>query len=363
MRHIPVGNPIRVLIVDDSVFMRMALRRMLESDPGVEVVGVAKDGVEALEKVEALQPDLVTLDIEMPRMDGLTALEKIMSRFSLPVIMISSHTQEGSRATLKALDLGAVDFIPKSVDGSLVGADAIEGALLQKVKACAASQVRPRWEEPPRRTPERKPVAGSSEAGPLDVVAIGASTGGPKALKEVISRLPGDFPAAVLIVQHMPPGFTRTFAERLNDISEVAVKEAEEGDAIVPGRVLVAPGGQHLLARVRAFGHPVVRLTEHPRNLAYRPSVDVMLCAVAEVFGPRALAVMMTGMGYDGREGMRAIKKFGGRTLAQNRESCVVFGMPGAAAAIGVVDQMVPLWRLSDVVVGVVRSAEPAGSS
>ncbi len=360
MRNLPAGNPIRILIVDDSVFMRMALRRMLESDPAVEVVGVAKDGVEALDQVEALRPDLVTLDIEMPRMDGLTVLEKIMSRSSLPVIMISSHTQEGSRATLRALDLGAVDFIPKSTDGSLIGADAMEGVLLEKVKACAASQVRPRWEEPSPPLHRRTSAQGPPAPGPIDVVAIGASTGGPRALKEVISRLPGDFPAAVLIVQHMPQGFTRTFAERLNEISEVMVKEAEEGDAIVPGGVLVAPGGQHLLVRTRAFGGPVVRLTQHPGNLSYRPSVDVMLCAVAEVFGERALAVMMTGMGYDGREGMRAIKKFGGRTLAQDRESCVVFGMPGAAAAIGVVDQMVPLWRLAETLVGVVLAAEPA---
>ncbi len=362
MRGLPTRNRIRVLIVDDSVFMRMALRRMLESDPAVEVAGIAKDGVEALEKVETLRPDLVTLDIEMPRMDGLTTLEKIMSRSPLPVIMISSHTREGSRATLRALDLGAVDFIPKSPDGSLVGADALEGILLEKVKACAASQVRPRWEEPPVGRTAASLVPVCSGAAPVEVVAIGASTGGPKALKEVISRLPRDFPAGVLIVQHMPAGFTRTFAERLNDLSQVSVKEAADGDPIVPGQVLVAPGGQHLMARRTAFGGPLIRLSRDPGNLAYRPSVDVMMCAVAEVFEARALGVIMTGMGYDGREGMRAIKKFGGRTLAQDRDSCVVFGMPGAAAAIGVVDRMVPLWRLADTLVGVAQAVAPAQS-
>ncbi len=348
-------RPIRVLIVDDSVFMRVTIQRMLESDPEIEVVGTANNGKEALEMVKSLEPDVVTLDIEMPVMDGLVALKIIMEENPLPVIMLSSLTEEGAVQTIQALELGAVDFIPKKIQEGNTKIMEIRETLVQRVKASAGARPMPKGSRQIRRPEQKIRRTGDRPAGQVRVVAIGASTGGPSALQDVISYLPEDFPAAVLVVQHMPKGFTRAFAKRLNDLSEISVKEAEDGDEVLPGRALIAPAGMHLLVRRGRNGEKVVHLSEKPSDLPHRPSVDVMMRSVAEVYRESVVGVVMTGMGQDGMEGMKAIKEFQGRTLAQDRESCVVYGMPKAVVDSGAADKVVPLSRLAEKIVGVVE--------
>ncbi len=343
--------PIRVLIVDDSAFMRNALGKMLASDPDIEVAGIARDGVEALEKIALLKPDLVTMDIEMPRMDGIEALRRIMATSPLPVIMVSSLTTEGARATLEALEIGAVDFLSKNLADLSLNILQVREALLEKVKQIGRRRMRQTGRLPARGL---QPTAGAAipAGGPkteyrkerrIAIVAIGTSTGGPKALQDVIPKLPKDFPVPTVIVQHMPPAFTAAFADRLNDLSKVRVKEAEEGEVLKPGVVLVAPGRGHLSVRRGRVGECYVTIDENRPELIYRPSADVMMLSVADIFPGRALGVVLTGMGNDGEKGMRAIKASGGRTLAQSEETCVVYGMPKAAVEAGVVDREVPL--------------------
>jgi len=343
--------PIRVLIVDDSAFMRNALGKMLASDPDIEVAGIARDGVEALEKVALLKPDLVTMDIEMPRMDGIEALRRIMASSPLPVIMVSSLTTEGAKATLEALEIGAVDFLSKNLADLSLNILQVREALLEKVKQIGRRRMRQAG-RPLVRSPQPMAAAAPPAGGPkteyrkerrIAIVAIGTSTGGPKALQDVIPKLPKDFPVPTVIVQHMPPAFTAAFADRLNDLSQVRVKEAEEGEVLKPGVVLVAPGRGHLSVRRGRVGECYVTIDENRPELIYRPSADVMMLSVADIFPGRALGVILTGMGNDGEKGMRAIKASGGRTLAQNEETCVVYGMPKAAVEAGVVDREVPL--------------------
>jgi two-component system chemotaxis response regulator CheB len=342
--------PIRVLIVDDSAFMRNALGKMLSSDPDIEVAGIARDGAEALEKIALLKPDLVTMDIEMPKMDGIEALRRIMATSPLPVIMVSSLTTEGAKATLEALEIGAVDFLSKNLADLSLNILQVREALLEKVKQIGRRRMR-QTGRPAARGPQPA-AAPIPAAGPkteyrkerrIAIVAIGTSTGGPKALQDVIPRLPKDFPVPTVVVQHMPPAFTAAFADRLNDLSSVKVKEAEEGETLKPGVVLVAPGRGHLSVRRGRVGECYVTIDENRPELIYRPSADVMMLSVAEIFPGRALGVILTGMGNDGEKGMRAIKASGGRTLAQNEETCVVYGMPKAAVEAGVVDREVPL--------------------
>ncbi len=350
------AGSIRIVIADDSMFMRTVIRKILENDPEIRVVGAARNGKEAVRLVKELKPDLVTLDIEMPVMDGMTALRTIMKESPCPVMMISSLTVEGSRATLEALDLGAVDFIPK-VGNDLSGQGSLlRRSLLEKVKACAGSSVKSSRKAVVRRPGGNLPTVLPPHGSPVEIVAIGASTGGPKALQDVIPYLPATFPAVVLVAQHMPEGFTRTFAERLNSISHIPVHEAKEGDLLRPGRVLIAPGGRHLSVKRGKGTFPVVHISREPVDAPYRPSVDVMMRSVSEVYQERALAVMMTGMGHDGRDGMQKIKQRKGRTLAQDRKSCVVFGMPGAVMEVGIVDQVVPLSHLAQTIVQVTGS-------
>jgi two-component system, chemotaxis family, protein-glutamate methylesterase/glutaminase len=338
---------IRVLVVDDSAFVRQALSRILSADPGLEVVGTAADGVEAIEMVAALRPDVVTLDILMPRMDGLAALERIMATHPVPILLVSTLTREGADVTLRGLELGALDFIDKSsVDRMELLSLAPD--LCARVRALAATRVR-RHETPAAPDP---PIAVKcGRRGTAEVVVIGTSTGGPPALSAIVPRLPASLRSAILVVQHMPAGFTKPLAERLAARSALPVREAVDGEPVAPGQVLIAPAGLHMKLRKHA-GRLRVALDEEPKTALHRPSIDVLMKSVARHYGPRALGVILTGMGADGVVGLRAIRAAGGRTLAQSEESCVVYGMPKAAADAGVVDRALPLEEIADEIVG-----------
>ena len=339
-------RPIRVLVIDDSAFMRKAISLMLQSDPEIQVVGTARDGEEGIEKLKANRPDIVTLDIEMPRMAGMATLEWIMKEQPCSVLMVSSSTREGAEVTLRALELGAVDFIAKT-DGGGMDIMRIQDELLRKVKAIArrrgGSQI-PFHPAPsvPRTVPKLHRDA--------EIVAIGSSTGGPQALQVICSNLPHDFPCGVLLIQHMPPAFTGPLAARLNGLSKLEVSEAVPNDLVEPGRVFLAPGGFHLT--LRRDGHRVVvALSEEPRALLHRPSVDVTFLSVAETYGGRSVGVVLTGMGSDGLRGTRAIKAAGGIAIAQDEESSVVYGMPRAVTEAGLADQVLPLSAIPEAIV------------
>ncbi len=336
---------IRVLVVDDSAFMRKALTKMLEGDPQIEVVGIARDGIEALEKVAELDPDLVTLDVEMPKMDGLEALGRIMAERPRPVLMVSSLTDEGAEVTLQALDAGALDFIPKGSSGNLLGVMQIEASLRDKVKVLARRRVRPAEPRPAPARPEQSPA----RLGPARYVAIGASTGGPPALQKFFSSLPADFPAPVVVVQHMPKAFTGPFARRLSGVGPLEVKEAETGDRLERGHAFVAPGGSHLVLRNQGGGI-VLQVTDRPPDTLHKPSVDVTFRSFAEVIGRPTLAVVLTGMGSDGLEGVRALKGTGCSAIAQEARSCVVYGMPRAVVEAGLADAVLPVESVAGAV-------------
>jgi len=349
---------IRVLIVDDSAFMRKAIKRMLSLAPDIEVLDAAADGREALEKVVALRPDIVTMDVQMAGMDGLTALERIMRECPTPVLMLSSLTQEGAEVTIKALELGAVDFIDKTRVESSMNITFLGGELITKVRTIAGIDIGKKREhipEPPpilpyeglplKKPPPRRVIVSPRVA----VLAIGTSTGGPPALQAIIPRLPSDFSAGVIVVQHMPPGFTRTLAERLNGMSSLLVTEAVAGDIVEPGRVLVAPAGQHLKLQ-RRNGQFVVHLDDEPAEALHRPSVDVMMESVARTCGRKSLGVLLTGMGSDGAVGMRAIKEAFGKTIAESEETSIVYGMPKSAIEQGIVDSVVPLYDMVEII-------------
>ena len=346
-----MSGQIRVLVVDDSAFARLAVTRMLRADPEIVVAGVAVDGKDAVEKVLELKPDVVTLDIQMPHISGLDALRQIMERHPVPVLLLSSLTQEGADVTLRGLELGAMDFVDKSsVRGSMNLLDLGE-ELRAKVRALA--QVPMARLERAHAESRRRVEAQPALAARADAVVMAASTGGPAALQAVIPRLPAALPAGVLVVQHIPPGFTRSLAERLAARSAVPVREAEEGDAVTPGQVLIAPAGSHLtLKRVRRGVY--VCLSPEPSDTLHRPSADVLMASAARVYGPRLLGVVMTGMGSDGLAGLTAIRAAGGRTLAESEETCVIYGMPKAAAEAGVVDRQVPLYAMADEIVAAV---------
>lgn len=330
---------IRVLVVDDSAFMRTALSMILNGAPGIEVIGTARDGIEARQKVEALSPDVVTLDVEMPRMDGLTALRHIMEDHPVPVIMVSSITREGASATLDALQAGALDFVPKEPTAAGYSIDEVKALLIQKVRAVAGRRLpRPRRREP-ASVAEYPSLAG------MRLLAIGSSTGGPFALQEIIPQLPPDYPIPVVIAQHMPPQFTRSLAERLHRLSALEVKEADDGDAVHAGRVLVAPGGRHLVFESTRTG-VFARVTASPHTL-HRPSVDVMLDSASDAFGGRVAAVILTGMGNDGRDACIRLHERRGRIIAQDEPSSVVYGMPRCVAEAGVADAVLPLSHIA----------------
>ena len=341
----PDDGNIRVLVVDDSAIVRKILTEALAGQPGLEVVGTAPDPYIARDKILALQPDVLTLDIEMPRMDGLTFLKKLMHFHPLPVIVISSLGQASCQTAMQALALGAVEVLAKPGGPYSVGALQLD--LAAKIRAAAASRVRHRAPsapatpvaQAPKTAPPPRMPAGAWAAGSL--IAIGASTGGTEAIAEVLPQLPADSPG-IVITQHIPAGFSRAFANRLNEICAVEVKEAEEGDALRAGRALVAPGDFHMLLRRSADGYRVVVKTG-PRVCYQRPSVDVMFSSVAESAGPRAVGVLLTGMGSDGAQGLLQMHQAGSRTIAQDEASCVVFGMPKEAIRAGAVDRVVGL--------------------
>jgi two-component system chemotaxis response regulator CheB len=343
---------IRVVVVDDSPFVRRALGRMLGGAPDIEVVGMAVDGQDGLEKVRALRPDVVTLDVKMPRMDGLEALQRIMRECPTAVLLLSSLTSDGGEVTLRGLELGAMDFVDKSSVQGHMNLLGLTDELVAKVRALA-SVPRARLGHPREAGPEAAAAARRAGADRAEVVAIGTSTGGPPALQAIIPRLPAHFGAPLLIVQHMPPGFTRSLAERLDQRSRLRVREAEDGEVLKPGTVLVAPAGRHMKVR-RRDGQARIWLDEEPRSALHRPAIDVLMASVAKVFGRRALGVLLTGMGADGVEGLRAIRGAGGRTLAESEDSAVIYGMPKAAVEAGVVDQTVTLARMADEILAAV---------
>jgi two-component system chemotaxis response regulator CheB len=334
----------RVLVIDDSAFVRKAVARMLGEAEDIEVVGSAGDGEEGLEKARELRPDVVTLDIKMPRLGGLETLERLMDERPVAVLLMSSLTQEGAEVTLRGLELGAMDFVDKS-SVEPMSMLSLGEELVAKVRALGSARVR-------ARRHARAP-AEAAEGGGIEVVVIAASTGGPTALQALLGDLPAGLKAAILVVQHIPRGFTRSLAERLDARSAVPVREAADGDPVEAGRVLIAPAGIHTRLRRRG-GRVRVVLDEEPRDTLHRPSADVLMASAATAFGPRALGIVLTGMGADGTEGLRAIREAGGHTLAESEETCVIYGMPKAAVTAGVVTKVVPIERMAEEILAAV---------
>lgn len=338
-----MNDRIRVLIVDDSAFARFAISKQISADPGIEIIDTARDGIEALDKIRHLKPDVVTLDVEMPQMDGLTALRRIMSDYPTPVVMLSSLTGDGTETTLKALELGAVDFFlkPSAVAPAGIRAEVVSD-LLSKIKTAArvnVSRLRPAG-RPAKPGPGggKKPTTRRSVL-QRRVIVLGCSTGGPRALNEVIPMLPGDLPASMLVVQHMPPGFTRSLAQRLDAISEIDIKEAQEGDTMRPGLALLAPGGYHMT--VDANGR--VTLNQEPTECGLRPAANVTMESAVRSYGQSVLGVVLTGMGHDGTRGTALIKRAGGEVIVEDESTCVVYGMPRSVVESGNADTVVPL--------------------
>jgi two-component system, chemotaxis family, protein-glutamate methylesterase/glutaminase len=347
---------IRVLTVDDSALMRQVLATLLSKDPDIEVIGSAPDPYIAREKIKALNPDVITLDVEMPKMDGLTFLEKLMRGRPMPVVMVSSLTEAGCQTTLRALELGAVDFIAKPKIDLREGMEEVAQDLIAKVKAAAQAKVR-------SKGVGVSGTGGKGVAIPLapggamikttdTIIAIGASTGGTEAVKDVLMALPPNIPP-ILITQHMPEHFTKTWANRLNSLCRIAVKEAEDGDSVLPGHALVAPGSYHMTL-VRSGARYTVRINQEPPVNRHRPSVDVTFASVAQYAGANAVGVILTGMGGDGAKEMLTMKQAGAFTIAQDEASCVVFGMPKEAIKMGGVDKILPLSEIPAAIVAYV---------
>jgi two-component system, chemotaxis family, protein-glutamate methylesterase/glutaminase len=339
-------SQIRVLIVDDSAFMRTALSRMISNHPDLRVVGTAASGTEALQKVETLDPDVITLDVQMPGLDGLETLRCIMAQFPRPVIMVSSITVKDAETTFIALGAGAFDYVPKELSTTSLNILHIQEDLITKIKAAAESRrsrdhlnLRPK---PPRAVelPARK--ASSIPA----IVALGISTGGPKALQEIFPILPADLSVPIVVVQHMPPGFTAPFAKRLNTLCAASVCEASHAEVIRPGVIYIAPAGCHMTVDRSTNSRVTICLSDKPENQLHVPSADVMMQSVATAFGSQAMGVIMTGMGSDGAQGMDAIHCEGGFTVGQDELSCAVYGMPRVCAEMGILDRVVPLSRI-----------------
>ncbi|HEY4619296.1 MAG TPA: chemotaxis response regulator protein-glutamate methylesterase [Nitrospirota bacterium] len=342
-----MSSPVKVLVVDDSAFMRKAITGMLNSDPDIKVVGEAVDGEDAVLKVKSLTPDVVTMDIEMPKLNGLDALRLIMKDKPVPVIMVSSLTEEGARETMKALEIGAVDFVSKHLSGNIVNITNIKSDICSKVKLVGRSKFKL------KRMTDAGPAAVLTpdfslrqDTNRIKLVIIGSSTGGPKSLQDVLPKFPKDFPAGVIVVQHMLPLFTASFAERMRELCHLEVREARDGDIIKPGLVLIAKGGSQLLVERGKTGEVHVKLTDEPKTI-HMPSVDVAMESAAHIYAGHVLGVIMTGMGQDGCQGLKMIKRMNGKAIAQDEETSVIFGMPKAAIDSGVVDKIVPLGKIA----------------
>lgn len=337
---------IKVLVVDDSALMRKMIPQIIGSDRDIEVVGTAMDGIFALKKIKDLKPDVITLDISMPRMDGIETLRHIVEDFGIPTIMVSSLTKKDADLTIQALEIGAFDFVTKPQDAISVHIREIGNELIEKVRAAynnPLARLKIKKIQHINIQKEKRSIQG--EKSPDRVLAIGISTGGPNALSYLLPQLPKDFPAGILIVQHMPAGFTEMFAARLNALCEIEVKEASDGDIVMPGRALIAPGDRHLKIKRMPLGTIAILSSSAPVN-GHRPSADVLFHSVASEFGSSATGLIMTGMGNDGSFGIGEIKEKGGLTIAQDEDSCVVFGMPKAAIEKNYIKRVISLDEL-----------------
>lgn len=340
-----VPSIIRVLVVDDSAYVRKMMAQMLTRSPFVEVVGTARDGREALELAAELKPDVVTCDLNMPEMDGVAFVRQQMARQPVPIVIISVASPRGEQV-LAALEAGAVDFLQKPTALATDRLLDVAEELVAKVKAAAGAHL---WRVTAASTAPKSPVAGPVHASRTDILLIGISTGGPQALKLLVPRLPADFPIPVAIVIHMPVGYTELYAKKLNELSALQVKEPTEGEVIAAGTVYLAPAGRHFSFR-RAGANVVARLDLRPLDMPHRPSVDVLFQSAADVYGARTLGVVMTGMGSDGRDGAAWIKARGGQILTESEQSCVVYGMPRSVVEAGLSDMNAPLETMFDVI-------------
>jgi len=346
---------IKVLVVDDSAFMRVVISDMLNASPGIEVVGVARNGIEGVEKAKTLSPDVITMDVEMPKMNGIEAVRRIMIEKPTPIVMLSGITEKGAGATLEALANGAFDFVTKPSGTLSLDIDKVKEEIIAKIKSAYAyaGKIRTGTAHGMKRLQGARKEAhyyahtrsAGSESGRISkkVVVIGSSTGGPKALDEIFSALHDGIPAGILVVQHMPPYFTKSLAERLDKHSPVHVREGREGDVIADGSALVAPGDYHMLVN-----NGKIHLNKEPPVNAVRPSVDVTMLSTARTYGSNTVGVILTGMGKDGAYGMKAIKEMGGKTIACDEETSIIFGMPKEAIKLGCVDKILPLEKIAD---------------
>ncbi|MCC5451829.1 chemotaxis response regulator protein-glutamate methylesterase [Rheinheimera sp. UJ51] len=339
---------IKVLIVDDSALIRQLLSAIVQTQPDMVVVGAAADAYAARDMVNQFAPDVITLDIEMPKMDGLTFLDKLMRARPTPVLMVSTLTREGADATLRAIELGAIDYIAKPSVGIAEGMQQYSGMILEKIRMVAAAKVKQTKTRSGTSKPQHLSYSSTEK-----IIAIGASTGGTEAIKEVLIDLPSNSPG-IVITQHMPPGFTRTFAERLNKLCQINVKEAVNGERVLPGHAYIAPGDLHMLIE-RSGADYRIKLDDGERVTGHKPSVDVMFGSLARSAGANVLAVILTGMGKDGAKGMLSLFQQGAFTVAQDEASCVVFGMPGEAIKVGGVKVISPLADVAEVVVSQIK--------
>lgn len=341
------NSQFRVFVVDDSAFMRRAISRMIASDPELQVVGTAASGTEALAMIPGVDPDVITLDVQMAGIDGLETLRRIMAQFPRPVIMVSSVTEKGAEATLNALALGAFDYVPKRLSSGSLNIHHIQKDLNAKIKAAAQL----RWPQdqlaaakyPPSKT--SRPAQAASHP-KLAIVAIGVSTGGPKALEEILPLLPRDLRVPILIVQHMPAGFTAPFAERLDQLCALPVRQATDGESLEAGTIYIAPAGFHMRIKRSPEAQSGISLSSGAENQPHVPSVDLMMQSVAMGFHAKSMGIIMTGMGSDGTQGMKAIHDAGGFTVGQDEATCAVYGMPRACAELGILDRIVPLSQI-----------------
>jgi two-component system, chemotaxis family, protein-glutamate methylesterase/glutaminase len=348
-------EPLRVLIVDDSAFMRRAVERMISESPSLNVVGSATNGQDAVALACELHPDVIVMDVNMPMMNGLEALERIMTACPTPVLMMSTLTHEGAETTVRALELGAVDFVDKTAAGTSMDIYSLAPVLRDKVLAVARAEVSPHPADASEPDPESAPAPGfpsrglpATMASPIDVIAIGASTGGPRALTEILPVLPADLAASILVAQHMPEGFTATLAERLNERCPYPVVEAVDGEVLQRGKAYIAPGGRQMQVARTAAGL-VIRVGPASASLLHHPSVDLLLESVAAEVGARAIGVVLTGMGQDGAAGLWAMKRAGARTIAESARTAVIDGMPAAARPAA--DLVLPLHRMASTLV------------